>query len=792
MRFFSSFAKKPLLILVVLIALLALFVFGIVTNGKLVTDLNKYMPSTHPAFIASDAAEDLFNIQDSILLVVEHPTSIYNSGTLEKIQRITEELPQQFEEIAEGKVTSLATADNITSYDGDMEVQPFYTEVPTTEEELAALEASVKANSMINGRNVSFDSTATLIIAEITADSDATSLQKRLTEYAKSWEGPETLYVAGRPIVEGSLAELGPKDMAIMFPLVILVMILLLYILLRSVRDTAINMVIVLFGTLFAFGTKTLLGIPIYAVDTMIPVMLIAIGVAYGIHMHNAIHHRIADDPNQSREQLAHAVLKEMIRPIFMTALTTAIGFMALMSSQVLPVRYFGLFAAIGVISEMLLALILFPASIYLLGIPKSINRNTNQNTGNRGQSEKGLVAKLEKEPKNHRFGSLLVEHQKTVIIITVLIILLGGYGATKVWIDTSFLANFEEDSPIATTDAFVNQKFGGTSSLNIILSSDNEGTFKEPEVLTAMDELQSRLSQDPMVGATFSLTTFLKQMNLVMHENDAAFETVPESRELVAQYLLLYEFSGDPETLEKVVDYDYTKANITFQLKSDSSSVMEAIIALAEEAAPTFASHGIEISFAGSGYKAFVFSTLLLRGQVISLGLSFIIVALLLTLLFRNLWVGLAGTVPIAITAVVNFGVMGLLSIPLSSATALISSIAVGIGVDYSIHLLEHYTNRRLKGYSRQEATRETISHTGRAIILNAIAVMGGFAVLLFSVFPPNRQVGALIVLNMAMSALLTLTILIVIINHLDKKNRFLPKKIQKLQLEHTGVNKA
>ncbi len=784
MRFFTSFAKKPVLILLVLIALLSLFVFGIATNAKLVTDLNKYMPSTHPAFVASDAAEELFNIQDSILLVIEHPTSIYNSTTLEKIMRITEELPQHFEEIAEGKVTSLATADNITSSDGDMEVQPFFTDVPTTEEELKALEASVKANSMINGRNVSFDSTSTLIIAEIAADSDATSLQKRLLEYAKSWEGPERLYVAGRPIVEGSLAELGPKDMAIMFPLVILFMIILLYILLRSVRDTTINMIIVLFGTLFAFGSKTLLGIPIYAVDTMIPVMLIAIGVAYGIHMHNAIHHRLQDNPDITRDQLAQATLKEMIRPIFMTALTTAIGFMALMTSEVLPVRYFGLFAAIGVISEMLLALILFPASIYLLGIPKKRENN--------GNKKKGLVTKLQKEPKDHRFGKVLMEHQRLVIIITVLIILLGGYGATRVWIDTSFLANFEADSPIALTDAFVNQKFGGTSSLNIILSSEEEGAFKEPEVLQAMDDLQMRLAQDPMVGATFSLTTFLKQMNLVMHENDATYERIPESRDLVAQYLLLYEFSGDPETLEKVVDYDYTKANITFQLKSDSSAVLGSIIALAEDAEATFAAHGIEISFAGSGYKAFVFSSLLLKGQILSLGLSFVIVALLLSLLFKNIWVGLAGTVPIAITALFNFGVMGLLNIPLSSATALISSIAVGIGVDYSIHLLEHYTNRRLKGYSRQDATRETISHTGRAIILNAVAVMGGFAVLLFSVFPPNRQVGALIMLNMAMSALLTLTILIIIINHLDKKGRFLPKKTEQLLQQSTGVKKV
>ena len=152
-------------------------------------------------------------------------------------------------------------------------------------------------------------------------------------------------------------------------------------------------------------------------------------------------------------------------------------------------------------------------------------------------------------------------------------------------------------------------------------------------------------------------------------------------------------------------------------------------------------------------------------------------IVALLLTLLFGNLLVGLAGTIPIAITAVVNFGVMGLLGIPLSSATALICSIAVGIGVDYAIHLLEHYRNQRLSGMGITEAASRTVTHTGRAIIYNAVAVMGGFAVLLFSVFPPNRQVGGLIVLNMATSAIGTLSILVIVIMAIDKRGRFLPK---------------
>jgi len=200
----------------------------------------------------------------------------------------------------------------------------------------------------------------------------------------------------------------------------------------------------------------------------------------------------------------------------------------------------------------------------------------------------------------------------------------------------------------------------------------------------------------------------------------------------------------------------------------------------------------GITIQFAGGGYKALIFADLLMEGQIASLALSFVIVALLLTLLFRSLLIGIVGTIPIAVTAIVNFGTMGLLGIPLSSATALISSIAIGIGVDYAIHLIEHYRIRRLEGYTIQDAAHETLIHTGRAILYNAAAVMGGFAVLLFSVFPPNRQVGGLIALNMAVSAAGTLTVLMLVITALDKRGRFLKKTKEKKLISSTITRKT
>lgn len=766
MKFFTTLAKRPFLVLALILALTVVFVLSIAQNASLETDLNEYMPKTHPAFIASDEAENLFGIKDAILLVVEHPQSIYNTETLSKIEAITFALEQEFSEIETGGVTSLATADNIKSDDGFLEVQSFYEGLVEREEDLAQLKQEIESNSMIWGRNVSKDGTATLIIAELKEHTDSKALQAKLETWIQQWEGPERILVAGRPIVEASLAQLGPRDMAIMFPLVIITMIILLYLLLRSIRDTILNMIIVLFGTLLSFGAMTLFGVPIYAVDTMIPVMLIAIGVAYGIHMHNTIHYLMQEEANLSRKELAEKTLKQMTKPIIMTALTTAIGFLALMSSEVLPVRYFGLFAALGVLGEMVLALLLFPASIHLLGKPSYHHpggvKNADQNSKSFARTQR-----------------LLMDHPLMIVIVSLSILLMGIWGTSMVWIDTSFLANFEKSSPIVQTDQLVNTKFGGTSTLNIILSSEHEGTMKEPQVLMAMESMQAELEAEAVVGNTLSLATFIKQMNLVMEENEEGKFSIPDSQELISQYLLLYEFSGDPKSLEKVVDYAYRTANITVQVKSDSSSVLNQLIDLVDSYRPFFASQGIEIGFAGSGYKAFVFSELLLEGQIISLIISFGIIVLLLALLFKNLWVGIIGIVPIALTAVVNFAVMGFLGIPLSSATALITSIAIGIGVDYAIHFLEHYSNVRLEGMAGREASSDTFVHTGRAIVLNAIAVMGGFAILLFSVFPPNRQVGALIVLNMATSAIGTLTILVVLVKHLDRKGKFFPKSV-------------
>jgi predicted RND superfamily exporter protein len=153
----QAIARKPVLVIITVLALAGVFIGVMAENASLVTDLNAYMPSDHPAFIFSDEAEDMFGIEDAVLIAVEHPDTIYNPETLEKIKQITIGLSEQFSEIEDGSVTSLYTADNITGSDWGLEVEPFYSSIPESPQELEQLRLRVESNEMIYGRNVSED-----------------------------------------------------------------------------------------------------------------------------------------------------------------------------------------------------------------------------------------------------------------------------------------------------------------------------------------------------------------------------------------------------------------------------------------------------------------------------------------------------------------------------------------------------------------------------------------------------------------------------------------------------------
>lgn len=755
--------KYPWLVLVVIFIISAGFFKVMKTNSRMETDLDKYMPQEHPAFVYSNQAEEWFDIKDGIIIAIENKDGIYNQGTIKKIKDLTKEL-QKMKEIEKGDVTSLYTADNIIGTEEGMDVKAFFKKVPKTAEALEDLRHKVRSNEMVFGRLVSTDEKVSIIIARIGDDVFSQEFYHRILALVKKYEGTEKLYVAGRPIVEGTMAYLGPRDMKRMVPIVILVIIVVLLLVLRSVKNAIFTLLVVLFSTVWTFGLMAALNIPIYALSTMIPVMLIAIGVADGIHLYSHLRLFLGENPDASKKEAIMDMIHGMWKPVVMTSVTTAVGFISLLTSQVYPIKYFGLFTAFGVMAAMLFSLVLIPAGIMVFGLPK---RKKQKESTSRN-----------KDRFAYSFADKIVKYKYPTIITAIIIVVISIVGVGRVWINSSFLEKFEKDSDIVLTDKFINEHFGGTSTLNVVLEGKDKDSFKNPAILRTVDELQTEVENLAVVGNSFALSDYLKRMNKVMHADSAEYDRIPGSQDLVAQYLLLYEMSGDPENLWEVVDYDYKRANLTIQLKSDNSKAIKSAIAVIENYEQDFRSKKVEINYAGSGYKGLVFTDLILKGQILSLLISLVIIVVLLTFMFRKLAVGLIGSVPIIITAVISFGIMGILDIPLSTTTALISSIAIGIGIDYAVHFIERYKIYALETGSKNLTIRLTMHHSGRAIVFNAVVVIAGFLVLLFSVFPPNRTLGALVSLNMFTSFLGTVTIMFLL---LHRTNVYFLKNKQK-----------
>ncbi len=287
-------------ILVLILVITGLFMYAIRQNSRIETNLDEYMPRDHPAFLYSDRADEWFNIKDGIIIAVENEKGIYNPSTLEKIKAITKEL-QKMAEIHKDDVTSLYTADNIIGTEYGLEVNTFYEKVPQSEDGLESLRNKVSSNEMVQGRVVADNKQVTLIIAEIEDDVFTQDFYHRILAVSDSYEGPENLYVAGRPVVEGTMAYLGPKDMKRMVPIVIGVIILVLWLTLGSVKATVFTLLVVLFSTVWAFGLMAAFKVPVYAVSTMIPVMLIAIGVADGIHLYSHLHLYMKNNPQPKK-----------------------------------------------------------------------------------------------------------------------------------------------------------------------------------------------------------------------------------------------------------------------------------------------------------------------------------------------------------------------------------------------------------------------------------------------------------------------------------------------------------
>ena len=451
----------------------------------------------------------------------------------------------------------------------------------------------------------------------------------------------------------------------------------------------------------------------------------------YGIHFIIKYQELNAKYPDITMKQIVKEVTLYLKKPVILTGLTTIVGIGGLLAHVMLPAKQMGVVCAIGIAFALLLSLTFIPAVMIFLKKGKIHNSFSENGKSILDKTLSGIANLISKRPR-----------QVIYVFVSFLIVRVSGVYHFEVASD--FNNVLPKDHPYNISLDIANNNFGGTKGMSLMF----EGDIKDPEILKRMDYYEQELEKMPEIGSVTSIASMIRIMSKAINEpEEKLYDKIPDTREAVAQYLELYSMSGDPEDFEDFVDFDYTKAVLHIQYQSDNIKTMNKIFAKVESLTKDDKNMSVIGGFSLIEKELSLATSL---GQRNSLIFAFFAILILLMIIFKSKAAGIIGSLPLLFAVVCTFGLMGWTGIKLNIVTALLSSISIGLGVDYTIHIFWRLKTELKSGKSYQEAINISLKTTGRGITINAFSVIVGFSVLFLSAFPLIQSFAFLIIISL------------------------------------------
>lgn len=757
-NFFSNLViKYSKLIIAVTLILTIFFCYGI-SKLEVASNFKDDLPVNDPIVQTESYFQEIFGKKDLVIIGIENISTIYNTSTLQKVKEISEEI-KHLKGIIEDEVISLSTANNIKWRDWRLEVGVFMKDVPQTEDELNQLKKDVLGNDMFYGRLVSKDETMTTIFANMKKMSgkEKDRLVEEIYNLTKRYEWPERFYFGGDPIGNYEIERGIQHDFNRLMPFALLLILIGFYISFRRLRGVIIPTIIMVLSIIWTMGLMGHLGYKINVVTSIIPVVMLAIVSSYGIHIMYR-YYEVTPHINNSLYASGEAV-HHTAQPLLMAGVTSAIGTITLLIFKVVSIKEFGIFLSAGIVFGFLLALTFAPALLTLL----------KPQTNNMAKDNSKKIDIFDKLMQ--RLISLTMGNRSILITAILIVFLISLIGVSFIKVGLNFVDFFPMDHRFTISANKFNEKVGGANPLNIMIEAPEPDGIKNPEILRKMLELENYARTIEGVGNTDSFARLIKRMNYVINGEKKEFDVIPDSQELVAQYLLLYSMSGNPGDFDNLVDYDYRRAKVTIYLTTFDQERQKEIFNKIKNYAKTHFLKDVKIAYEGLIYWI-AQTDYVVTGKIQNIISSILIVFLFCTAVYSSLRLGILSIVPLTVATLLTFGVMGFLGIRLNMATAIITSIAVGVGVDFAIHYITHFQKEIKGGSDYCEATMATMTSSGKVIIFDGLSNILGFIVFFSSDFVPIQNFGWLISINMIAVSIGTLIILPVLFSLIDVKS--------------------
>lgn len=692
-----------------------------------------------------------------------------------------------------------------------------------------------------------------------------------------------TYRIYGDDIITQNARSYMLSDLAILIPIVILVVLITLFFSFKTLDGTILPLITVLMATIQSCGLMSVLGLKFNIVSSVIPVALIAVGSAYGIHVLSHYYVAIEKCPENITEKdyknAVFAGLEDVKNAVFLAGFTTIIGFISLVSSPIEPLRSFSVFTSAGVAISLILSLCFIPSLLLIKNIDKvKAERLKKKKIAEDIQKEfekiESFVGKKNHESENSNTLYLIYRFfcgtKARLIVFLVLMTVLSVFGLKKINIETSLIGYFSDKCQMNQDIHYVDKEFAGTNSLHFIVTGPEKGSITNVELLKAVDDMQIYLQEEyPQIGKIVSFTEMLKRINQVWHvPSDSVFEETEFADDMsddmleddfdfgwgfedfgfenfgfeeieeaewtdpnnafadklsssvtVGDFMKMLndayvEAGGANASAEKIiktlesqlnyngmnyyeVPYDASKypvetreelkgvvdnyltllsgsldrflddemnpqsMKIQCQLRTHSTKITNSIINSAKVFASENFPEGYTIEATGAGEIESRMTDMVVSSQLISLVISLVCVFLIISVAFKSPIAGFIGAVPLAFTILLNYMIMGFAGINLDLVTSIIASIAVGVGIDYTIHFLTTYKEEMNNCCNEENVTKMTFYKSGRGIISNALAVGFGFLVLCLSKFIVLKYIGVLVAIVMFTSSALAMTII-------------------------------
>ena len=696
----------------------------------------------------------VFGNDDAVTIIFTDENGVMNPKALHVIDNITQKL---------WTTKYIARADSLTNYQyvhadpeypDDVLVEDFIDDIDAlTPEQFKEKARIIQTEDTAVHRLISEDGKTTMIVGRMTPkagdDPEVSAKLKALVEEIVAAEAGSgyAFHLGGGPVLNMAFINLGQHDAATFTPLVLLIAMVLLWIIFRRPSGMLVSISVVIFTFLIVLATQVLLGYKMNNFTANIPVFVVAIGIADAMHLFwiYLIGRRKGLD---NHEAIYYSVEKNFL-PILLTSLTTAAGFASLGISHVIPIKTLGIATANAALLAFVLTILFVPALLAIIN-PKI--------------KEKELHTSRKKSLFAHDYAQWIIRHDTKILIFSTLLFAVIGLGIAFVKMDSNTVRYFSKDVDFRKTVEYMEERLTGPMSYELVVDSGERDGIKASAFMKTVEKFQEDFKATyPDVRHVASLVDIVKTFNEVMNDS----KSVPDDKNLIAQYLLLYSLSL-PQGMEinDRMDVNEQLLRVTALVNIVDTSLDLEMIQWAEDwwKDTPYTAH-ISGQTAMFAHMQSDVTDTLVQSILLAIGS----VSLMMMFIFRNLRMIPLFIVPNVLPIALVVGAMGWMGMTIDMGVAISGAIIIGVAVDDTIHFLVKYREARRRGDDMQQALEYVMQYAGSAIIFTTLILSTAFLVFSFSQFLPNVHFGIVTALALIIAVLVDLLMLPAILSKFD-----------------------